>query len=81
MLIPVETWTIFSVDDERGVIYHVASTHCPLEDSQDKEKRLPCLSGLRRCEYFHRADSNGIECIHDALETDVIDGHSLEGEN
>ena len=77
MLIPVETWTIFSVDDERGVISHVAGAYCPMVDSHGGEK-LPCSSGLRRCEYFHHANSKGIECIYNEVETDVIDGHNLE---
>jgi hypothetical protein len=77
MLIPVETWTMFHVDDERGVISHVAGTHCPLVDSQGGE-RLPCLSGLRRCEYFHRAGDKGIECLYKEPETDVVDGQTLE---
>ncbi|HLG29125.1 MAG TPA: hypothetical protein VI387_02845 [Candidatus Brocadiales bacterium] len=76
MLIPVETWTIFSVDDERGVISHVAGAYCPLADGSGREK-LPCSSGLRRCEYFHHANSKGIECIYNEVETDVIDGQTL----
>ncbi|HHT9124812.1 MAG TPA: hypothetical protein ACFYD6_03235 [Candidatus Brocadiia bacterium] len=71
MLIPIETWTILSVDDENGVMSHVVGAYCPACLSA-------CIAQAGRCEYFHHADSKGIECIYNEVETDVIDGQTLE---
>ena len=92
MLIPIETWTILSVDDEKGIISHVVGAYCPLAVRAPKPEglgsgvetqcitSLPCSNGLSRCEYFHYADSEGIECIYNEVETDVIDGQTLHKE-
>lgn len=80
MLIPIGPWSIKSEDEMELPESYVESVKCPMEEKKKRKGGQPCVCYLGRCEYFHHADSKGIECIYYEVETDVIDGQTIDDE-